>query len=86
MSLTCGVRTECPHYPCHDEFELEDCTFCYCPFYPCHDRSKGAFVTAKDGSQVWDCSRCTWIHKHSVVKEIVKEIDKRCRNMVFASE
>jgi Zn-finger protein len=61
------IKYDCPHYPCHDV--LEDCTFCYCPFYPCHDESRGEWYE-KGKTRVWDCSKCTWIHKTETVEKV----------------
>jgi Zn-finger protein len=61
----------CRHFPCHSE--LEDCTFCYCPFYPCENKERGNYINGTEG-KIWDCSKCTWIHKKETVDKIFEVI------------
>ena len=71
------INKVCECYPCHDK--LEDCTFCYCPFYPCGNKRRGKYITVirdNESKLIWDCSKCTWIHKKSTVDIIFKEINK----------
>lgn len=72
-----GVKkgTNCEYYPCH--FEGQDCTFCFCIFYPCMDKSRGSFVTGKDGKKVWTCKNCRDIHDLKTVKKILKASDQQ---------
>jgi Zn-finger protein len=68
------LNKACKFFPCHDK--LEDCTFCYCPFYACGNKKRGKYVVNSNNNPVWDCSKCTWIHKKSVVDKIFKEVNK----------
>lgn len=82
-----GSNESCDYYPCH--YEGQDCTWCFCPFYPCEDEAVGGrWVERKDGSRVWGCSQCFWIHRADVARalldafaalgiEAVAEIDER---------
>lgn len=54
----------CAYYPCH--FEGQTCDFCYCPFYPCGDVTLGEPMTSSTNGIVWNCSRCTLLHKPEV--------------------
>lgn len=65
----------CEHFPCH-ELPMEDCTFCYCPFYACGNTKRGKYITNAEGKLIWDCSKCNWIHKKSVVDRIFREARK----------
>ncbi len=83
----CGPYEQCEYYPCH--FTGQDCTWCFCPFYPCEDEHVGGnWVEKEDGSRIWGCSKCYWIHDPKVAKELleafnelgietVEEIEKR---------
>ena len=67
-----GPDETCEYYPCH--FEGMDCTWCFCPFYPCKDEQTGGeWVEQKDGSRIWGCSKCFWIHRPEVAKAIMVE-------------
>jgi len=68
------INITCKFYPCHKG--LEDCSFCYCPFYACMNPKRGKLIIGSDGKEVWDCSKCTWIHKKKVVDKIFAEIKK----------
>jgi Zn-finger protein len=75
------INIACRFYPCHEK--LEDCTFCYCPFYACGNLKRGKyievyniFISDDNKKLIWDCSKCTWIHKKSTVDKIFKEINK----------
>lgn len=68
------LNKACKFYPCHDK--LEDCTFCYCPFYSCGNTKRGKLITNAEGREIWDCSKCEWIHKKSVVDKIFNEVRK----------
>ena len=57
-----GSDRACEYYPCH--FEGQDCTWCFCPFYPCLNLlMKGEFRRYRDGTLIWGCKNCTWIHQ-----------------------
>ena len=63
----------CGFFPCHPG--LEDCTFCYCPFYPCLNEIRGKFIySTKHKKDIWSCMTCNWIHKISVVDNILASI------------
>ena len=72
------INKACKYYPCHEK--LSDCTFCNCPFYACGNKRRGKYIEIKDEINpdikklIWDCSKCTWIHKKSTVDKIFKEI------------
>ncbi|BAP62350.1 cysteine-rich small domain-containing protein [Methanococcus maripaludis] len=68
----CGANRDCEYYPCH--YENQSCLWCYCPFYPCEDENLGEFVKRKDGSLIWSCMKCNWIHKPEIASEVLKEI------------
>jgi precorrin-3B C17-methyltransferase len=72
------LNEACKHFPCHKN--LEDCTFCYCPFYACGNHKRGKYIELKDDNgiikTIWDCSKCEWIHKKSVVNKIFKEVQE----------
>ncbi|WP_456417556.1 cysteine-rich small domain-containing protein [Methanocaldococcus sp.] len=69
---TCGANRNCKYYPCH--FDEQVCLWCFCPFYPCEDYELGEYIERKDGSKIWSCSKCFWIHRIDVTVEILKEI------------
>ena len=58
----------CKYYPCH--FESQDCTWCCCPFYPCFD----ARTDVEFNENGWGCSKCHWIHKPHIAKEVLEEL------------
>jgi len=60
----------CPYYPCH--FEGQSCDFCYCPFYPCKDEGLGQWAAGSSGCRVWNCARCTLLHKPAVAAYLKK--------------
>lgn len=67
-----GRDESCEYYPCH--VPDHDCTWCFCPFYPCEDEETGGgWVTRKDGSLIWGCSGCDWIHRADVAEAIMVE-------------
>jgi Zn-finger protein len=67
-----GPDESCEYYPCHSPGH--DCTWCFCPFYPCEDeKTGGEWVTRKDGSLIWGCLDCEWIHRADVAKAIMVE-------------
>jgi Zn-finger protein len=67
-----GSNESCDYYPCH--FEGQDCTWCFCPFYPCEDEEVGGrWVERKDGSSIWGCSHCFWIHRADVARAILDD-------------
>jgi hypothetical protein len=68
----CGANRDCEYYPCH--FDGQCCLWCYCPFYPCEDDELGEWIQRKDGSKVWSCMNCHWIHKPEEACEVLKEI------------
>jgi Zn-finger protein len=68
----CGANRNCPYYPCH--FDGQVCLWCYCPFYPCEDTELGEYIERKDGTKVWSCVKCYWIHREEVATEILREI------------
>ncbi|HIP17430.1 MAG TPA: hypothetical protein EYG76_03910 [Methanothermococcus okinawensis] len=68
----CGANRDCQYYPCH--FEGQVCLWCFCPFYPCYDDELGEFITRRDGSKVWSCMKCPWIHRPEIACEVLKEI------------
>ncbi len=72
--LNMVVNKDCKYYPCH--YEGQTCIWCFCPFYPCEDNSLGEYITKKDGSKVWSCEKCFWIHNEDVAIEILREIIK----------
>lgn len=61
---------DCPYYPCH--FKGQSCDFCYCPFYPCRDESLGEWAKGSNGSRVWNCAKCTLLHKPAVAAYLKK--------------
>ncbi|ENN95779.1 hypothetical protein J422_05953 [Methanocaldococcus villosus KIN24-T80] len=68
------INKSCPYYPCH--FDGQTCIWCFCPFYPCEDQELGKYIERKDGSKVWSCENCWWIHREDVACEVLKEILK----------
>jgi Zn-finger protein len=67
-----GPNESCEYYPCH--YTGQDCTWCFCPFYPCEDEEPGGrWVERQDGSRVWGCSMCFWIHHPGVAAEVMAE-------------
>ena len=71
-----GSDESCEYYPCH--FSGQDCTWCFCPFYPCGDeQTGGTWKRAKDGSLVWDCSLCFWIHRSEVAAKLMQLFTER---------
>ena len=68
----CGTNRNCEYYPCH--FDGQVCLWCYCPFYPCEDKNFGEWIERKDGTRVWSCMNCYWIHKPEVACEVLREI------------
>jgi Zn-finger protein len=67
-----GSNESCEYYPCH--YTGQDCTWCFCPFYPCEDEEPGGrWVERQDGSRVWGCSMCFWIHHPGVAAEVMAE-------------
>jgi len=67
-----GPDETCDYYPCH--FTGQDCTWCFCPFYPCEDEHVGGkWVIRKDGSRIWGCSECYWIHDAEVARELLEK-------------
>jgi len=71
-----GSDESCEYYPCH--FVGQDCTWCFCPFYPCGDeQTGGTWKRAKDGSLVWDCSLCFWIHRSEVAARLMQIFTER---------
>lgn len=70
-----GLNEKCAYFPCHDN--LEDCTFCFCPLYPCENKSRGGyFLKRPDGSSVWACEKCIWIHKTENAERILGMLEK----------
>ncbi|ABR55141.1 cysteine-rich small domain [Methanococcus vannielii SB] len=69
---TCSANRDCEYYPCH--YNNQSCLWCYCPFYPCEDEVLGEFVKRKDGTLIWSCMKCNWIHKPDIAAEILREI------------
>jgi len=66
-----GPDETCDYYPCH--FTGQDCTWCFCPFYPCEDEQTGGeLVIRKDGSRIWGCSECYWIHNSEVANALLE--------------
>ena len=63
------INRACCAYPCHDD--LEDCTFPYCPLYPCLYETKGEYTVL---NHIWDCSKCTMVHKKVYVDKIFEMI------------
>ncbi|ABR56514.1 cysteine-rich small domain-containing protein [Methanococcus aeolicus] len=70
----CGANRDCEYYPCH--YDNQVCLWCYCPFYPCNDEEFGELITRKDGTTIWSCMNCGWVHRPEVASEILKEILK----------
>lgn len=69
-----GPDETCDYYPCH--FTGQDCTWCFCPFYPCEDEQTGGeCVIRKDGSRIWDCSECYWIHNAEVANALLERFE-----------
>jgi len=67
------VNKSCAYFPCHKG--LEDCTFCYCPFYPCRNPKLGKNIFIQNKNlHIWSCQDCAWIHKKSIVDNILKPI------------
>jgi Zn-finger protein len=67
-----GPNESCEYYPCH--YTGQDCTWCFCPFYPCEDEEPGGrWVVRQDGSRVWGCAMCFWIHHPGVAAEVMAE-------------
>lgn len=60
----------CPYYPCH--MPGQRCDFCYCPFYPCEDETVGQWVGGSQGTQVWNCSRCTLVHAPEIADYLLE--------------
>ncbi|MEN6610479.1 MAG: adenosylcobinamide amidohydrolase [Methanoregulaceae archaeon] len=60
----------CPYYPCHKPGQR--CDFCYCPFYPCKDEEVGQWVEGSQGTQVWNCSRCTLVHEPEIADYLLE--------------
>ncbi len=66
-----GPDETCDYYPCH--FTGQDCTWCFCPFYPCEDEQTGGeWVKKEDGSSIWGCSECYWIHNSEVANALLE--------------
>ena len=61
---------DCPYYPCH--FKGQSCEFCYCPFYPCRDEKLGQWASGSNGGRVWNCAKCTLLHKPKVADYLKK--------------
>lgn len=63
--------TDCDYYPCHQipaEQDGLNCYYCYCPFYPCGHLSRGGkWIKGTDGTNIWDCSNCNFVHRDDVV-------------------
>jgi len=68
----CGANRNCQYYPCH--YDGQVCLWCFCPFYPCNDENYGELIKRKDGSTIWSCMSCSWVHKPEIACEILKEI------------
>jgi Zn-finger protein len=67
---------KCKCYPCHDENELESCTFCFCPIYPCNT-NRGVWIeNGFLGEPILDCSKCTWPHKKELVDKFFNIIKR----------
>ncbi len=80
-----GPDESCDYYPCH--FHGQDCTWCFCPFYPCEDpQTGGEWLRRRDGSSVWNCSHCYWIHRHEVAAALLELIRMRGIECVEALE
>jgi len=60
----------CPYYPCH--FKGQSCEFCYCPFYPCKDENLGQWAKGSNGVRVWNCAKCTLVHRPAVAAYLKK--------------
>ncbi|WP_423793400.1 cysteine-rich small domain-containing protein [Methanocaldococcus indicus] len=67
-----NINRKCQYYPCH--FDGQTCLWCFCPFYPCEDEDLGEYIERKDGTKIWSCMNCLWIHRVDVSTEILKEI------------
>ncbi len=68
-----GPRTDCEYYPCH--FMGQDCTWCFCPFYPCEEpQTGGEWITRRDGTSVWSCMYCHWIHRREVAEALLNKL------------
>jgi Zn-finger protein len=74
----CGANRNCQYYPCH--FDGQVCLWCYCPFYPCEDEELGEMIKRKDGTEIWSCMNCVWVHKPDVACEILREILELTKN------
>ncbi len=71
-----GPDESCDYYPCH--FRGQDCTWCFCPFYPCKDQQTGGeWLKRKDGTSVWNCTHCYWIHRFEVASVLLEIIRGR---------
>lgn len=69
--------------PCHVMKGL-NCFFCYCPEYDTSKGEGGCLRKSKKGKwaysgkystgRIWDCSDCTYPHKKSNVKKLLKKL------------
>ncbi len=76
---TIWINKSCAYFPCHKK--LEDCAFCYCPFYPCLNEKLGNyFFSQKRDQHIWSCKNCAWVHKKSVVDNILESVRARSMN------
>lgn len=71
-------KNSCPYFPCHED--MEDCKQCYCDFYLiCPNISQGIlggyWLTRADGSKVWACEKCNYVHKKKIANHIKKNPD-----------
>ncbi len=63
----------CIEKKCH--LKVEDCSFCFCYFYPCLDNyTGGKFIEREDGSLVWSCIDCIWVHRKDVANILIKKL------------
>lgn len=71
------ANRDCKYYPCHAGVEELNCLFCYCPMYalrPCPGTPR--MITRADGSQVKDCSGCTFPHRAENYDKIIHILKK----------
>lgn len=67
---------ECEYFPCHKLEGNFNCLFCYCPL----NHLKNCLGTPEyievNGTQIKDCSNCTFPHKPENYDAIIKMLSK----------
>ena len=67
---------DCKYFPCHADVQELNCLFCYCPLYPLAECPGNYSYIDSNGTQVKECSDCTFPHEPENYDIIISLLSK----------